>query len=61
MFAVSNIAAVQQGKATVFVELCGYRFLGTVTVFGKLCGGGIDSTFSSDGTSSAIRISSSNA
>ena len=43
MFAVSNIAAVQQGKATVL---------------GKMCGGGIYSTFSSDGTSSAIRISS---
>lgn len=41
MFAVSNIAAEQQGKATV----CG-----------KMCGGGIYSTFSSDGTGSAIRI-----
>lgn len=46
MFAVSNIAVEQQEKATV----CG-----------KMCGGGIYSTFSSDGTVPAIRTSSSNA
>ena len=54
MFAVSNIAAVQQGKATVCGELC-------ASVLGELCGWGIDSTFSSDGTVPAIRTSSINA